>query len=134
MSYMSGTSEESRYFLHNIRKYNSCFNMTSFGATSRVAEPGFMSTFKIQGQIYHKAGSLLSLPDETPSFLQIYFAGDEDREVDQRCTNIPGTKRHIVLNLQTFLHHNNLLLNIFKMSLDKMRRMNTKLLYDQIGH
>jgi hypothetical protein len=79
-----------------------------------------MPTFKIQGQIYHKAGSLLPLPDETPSFLQIYFVGDEDREVDQRCTNIPGTRRHIVLNLQRFLHQNNLLVNIFKMSLDKM--------------
>jgi hypothetical protein len=116
---MSGTSEESKHFLHNIRKYNSCFNMTSFG-TSTVAEPGFMTTFKIQGQIYHKAGSLLPLPDKTPSLLQIYFVGDEEREVDQRCTNIPGTRRHIVLNLQRFLHQNNLLVNIFKTSLDKM--------------
>jgi hypothetical protein len=50
---MSGTSEESKHFLHNIRKYNSCFNMTSFGATSTVAEPGFMPTFKIQGASFH---------------------------------------------------------------------------------
>jgi hypothetical protein len=94
--------------------------MTSFGATSTVAEPGFMPTFKIQGQIYHKAGSLLPLPDERPSFLQIYFVGDEEREVDQRCTNIPGIRRHIVLNLQRFLHQHNLLVNILKTSIDKM--------------
>jgi hypothetical protein len=46
--------------------------------------------------------------------------GDEDREADQRCSNIPGTKRHIVLNLQRFLHRNKLLVNIFKTSLEKM--------------
>ncbi|CAF1609374.1 unnamed protein product [Rotaria magnacalcarata] len=30
-SLMSGTTPESKHFLDNIRKYNSCFQMTSFG-------------------------------------------------------------------------------------------------------
>jgi hypothetical protein len=29
LSYMSRTSEETKHFLHNIRKYNSCFKMTA---------------------------------------------------------------------------------------------------------
>jgi hypothetical protein len=79
-----------------------------------------MPTFKIQGQISHKARSLLPLHGETSKFLQIYFMGDVDREVDQRCNNIPGTRRHIVLNLQRCLHQHNNLVNIFKTSLDQM--------------
>jgi hypothetical protein len=46
--------------------------------------------------------------------------GDEEREVDQRCTNIPGTRHHIALNLQRFLHQNYLLVNIFRTLLEKM--------------
>ena len=49
---------ESRHFLDNIRKYNSCFQMTSFGTAKEVSEPGYMPTFKIQGQVYHTVGSL----------------------------------------------------------------------------
>ena len=45
--------------------------MTSFGVTKETQEPGYMPTFKIQGQIYHSAGSLLPLPEEDPRSLQI---------------------------------------------------------------
>jgi hypothetical protein len=62
---------ESKNFLGDIRKHNSCFQMTSFGATFVVEQPRFPSTFTVRGQIYHKASSLLSLPDQTPKFLQL---------------------------------------------------------------
>jgi hypothetical protein len=114
LSYMSGTSVESKHFLQNKRKYNYCFQMTSFGATATIERSSFMLTFKIPKQIYHKAGSLLPLPDGPAKTLQINFVGDEEREVDQRCANIPGTRRHIVLNLQRCLHRHNELVNIFK--------------------
>ena len=51
-SYMSGETPESQHFLQNIRRYNACFQMTSFGATC-VHEK---DVFKVQGQIYHKVG------------------------------------------------------------------------------
>jgi hypothetical protein len=41
-----GNTTVSHYFLGNIWKYNSCFQMTSFGP-DEVREPGFMPTFKI---------------------------------------------------------------------------------------
>lgn len=53
---LAGTSSQSKLFLRKIRKFNSCFQMTSFGATKIVHnEDGrnFESTFKIQGQVYH---------------------------------------------------------------------------------
>ena len=56
--------------------------MTSFGATKIVhIEDGrnFESTFKIQGQVYHR------IPDADPKFLQIYFMGDEEQQIHTRC-------------------------------------------------
>lgn len=37
-------------FMNGIRKYNSCFQMTSFGA-KQIVKDGFMPTFKVQGQV-----------------------------------------------------------------------------------
>ncbi|KAI6647773.1 hypothetical protein LOD99_8488 [Oopsacas minuta] len=79
---MLGETSESRHFLENIRKYNSCFQMTSFGVTKETRESGYMPTFKTQGQVYHTAGSLLPLPDEHPQFLQIYFMGNDANETN----------------------------------------------------
>ncbi|RCN48933.1 hypothetical protein ANCCAN_05042 [Ancylostoma caninum] len=120
LSYMPGTTTESKHFLQNIRRYNSCFQMTSFGTTATVQEGGFMPTFKVKGQIYHRVGSLLPLPSETPKFLQIYFMGDEEQEVNQRCENTDGTRRNIVLNLQRMFHQHNNLVKVFKTALERM--------------
>ncbi|XP_025207742.1 uncharacterized protein LOC112603419 [Melanaphis sacchari] len=42
----------SKHFFDNSRRYNTLFQMTSFGA-NEVAEGNFMSSFKIQGQVHH---------------------------------------------------------------------------------
>ncbi|KAJ4447434.1 hypothetical protein ANN_09441 [Periplaneta americana] len=120
LPYMCGTTAESKLFLQNIKRYNSGFQITSFGATSIVEETGFMPTFKVQGQIYHTAGSILPLPDENLKFLQIYFMGDEKLEADPRCDNIPGTVRDIVLNMRKILHEHDHLIIIFKTALKRM--------------
>ncbi|GBN16940.1 hypothetical protein AVEN_253638-1 [Araneus ventricosus] len=85
-----------------------------------IGRSGFETTFKVQGQIYHKAGSLLPLPSENAKFLQTYFIGDEEREVNQRCDNISGVRRDIVLNLQRMFHENNQLIKTFKTALEDM--------------
>ena len=41
--------------------------MTSFGA-KQIIEDGFMSTFKVKGQVYHLIGSLQALPQKTLNF------------------------------------------------------------------
>ena len=119
-SLMSGTTATSKDFLENLRKYNSCFQMTSFGGTNEVCEPGFVPTFKVQGQVYHRVGSLLPSTNEEPQFLQIYFMGDEQQEARQRCNNIPGTRQDIVIDLQRMLHKYNSYVRIFKSTLQKM--------------
>ena len=57
-SLFKGDSNKSRHFLNNITYYNSIFQMTSFGATDKINLGGFKSTFKVQGQVYHRLGSL----------------------------------------------------------------------------
>ncbi|GFY07986.1 uncharacterized protein TNCV_2580181 [Trichonephila clavipes] len=47
---LGGSTVESRHFLSNIRKYNYCFQMTSFGAEIMTAQS--MSTFKIKKNKY----------------------------------------------------------------------------------
>jgi hypothetical protein len=119
-SLMSGITPESKHFLDNIRKYNSCFQMTSFGASEEVFESGFMPTFKVQGQVYHRVGSLLPPSNEEHKFLQIYFMGDERKEVQQRCKNMPGVRVDIVKKLQQMLHQHNIYVDFFKTALQRM--------------
>lgn len=45
-SLLSGQEPRSKYFLQNIQKYNSAFQMTSFGANV-IEERGFNPTFKV---------------------------------------------------------------------------------------
>lgn len=112
-------SNESRRFLNRIRKYNCCFQMTSFGVDNEIIMPGFSTTFTIQGQIYHRIGSLLPTDDQ-PKFLQIYFMGDENSEVDRRCQNIQGVERDTVLKIQRMLHDNKILIKTFTTALERM--------------
>ena len=77
-SLLSYETAASRHFLDNIRCYNSCFQMTSFGADREVNHTGFSPSFIIQGQVYHKIGTLLPLANEEHKFLQIYFMGNND--------------------------------------------------------
>lgn len=119
---ISGVGEESKLFLRKIRKFNSCFQMTSFRATKIVTNRdddgrNFETTFTVQGQVYHQIGSLNAMPGKTPKFLQIYFMGNEEDAVDVRCqhNHIEHIQeRAIVASLQTFLEDNNLLLQLFK--------------------
>ncbi|XP_063929850.1 uncharacterized protein LOC135142114 [Zophobas morio] len=85
LTYVAGVTRESKQFLQHIRKYNSCFQMTSFGATNIVRYNNFMPTFKVQGQVYHQIGTLLPVSKEDPQFLQIYFMDNVEKEIDRRC-------------------------------------------------
>lgn len=105
-SLLLGEHPNSGHFLNNIRSYNSCFQMTSFGATE-MALPGFMPTFRVQGQVYHRIGSLMPLQNEQHQFLQIYFIGDEQAQAERRHEVAPLTRRPLIEELQTMLHRCN---------------------------
>ena len=78
-----------------------------------------MPTFKFQGQIYHRVGSLLPTSGADPQLLQIYFMGDAATEANQRCSRVPGTRLDIVTQLQHFFHVN-VYVPLFKTALERM--------------
>ena len=73
--------------------------MTSFGATN-IVSANYMPTFKVQGQIYHHAGSLLLLPNADHKYLQIYFMGNTNEQIKRRFQLSMATKREIFAQLQ----------------------------------
>lgn len=62
---------DSNHFWDLIRTYNSLLSMTSIGCRvdERINNVSAPYTFRISGEIYHRIGSLLPLPDCRPSFL-----------------------------------------------------------------
>ena len=72
-SLLSGQHPRSREFLDNARKYNSCFQMTSFGGkdVNHAGTRGWMPTFWSSGHVYHNIGSMQPAAGQAPQFLQI---------------------------------------------------------------
>ena len=68
-----GTNTAGKHFLTSIRKYNSAFQMTSFGC-NEITMAGFNPSFRVQGQVYHRIGSLVPSTGESPKFSQIYLS------------------------------------------------------------
>ncbi|XP_018496845.1 uncharacterized protein LOC108864893 [Galendromus occidentalis] len=93
--------------------------MTSFGATGIIRE-SFIPTFKIQGQVYHRHGSLLPLPETDHQFPQICFMGNVEEQVDQRCRIHTGTDREIVAFLQKLFHQHSTMVKLFMIALERM--------------
>lgn len=113
---LTGSHPYSSNFLNNIRKYNSLFQMTSFGAKV-VRESNFMPTFKIEGQVYHKIGSLLPEQGKNPQFLQIYFISDAD-QLSLRSNIAPTLKVDLIHECQILLNNNNNYITSFKNNME----------------
>jgi hypothetical protein len=123
-SLLTGDDDKAIHFKNHIRKYNSCFIMTSFGTTEEIREPGYMPTFKIQGQVNHKIGSLMPTEEEDPKFLQIYFVKDTNRQADIRIGHLAQTKKNIELKLQDMLHQKNKYVKDFKYAAKNRKAVN----------
>ncbi|XP_054722399.1 uncharacterized protein LOC129232184 [Uloborus diversus] len=115
----SEESTDAKHFVRNFRRYNACFSMTSFGAEKEVKEAGFMPTLKVQGQVYHRVGSLEPSENERPKFLQVYFISDTE-QLTQRCKYIENIKPKLVSQLQAMLHQENNYVRDFKMTMEKL--------------
>jgi hypothetical protein len=118
-SLMSEDTPQSRNFLQNIRVYNSAFQMTSFGG-NEIREGAYMPTFKIQGQVYHLIGSLLPPLGQPPSFLQIYFVGDDQVQLGRRQHLFQDLEPDLLAALQTMLQNNNAYLISFKTAIESL--------------
>jgi len=74
-------SPRSVLFHANLRHYNNSFLFTSNGIiiNTRGSKHG-PPVFVIQGQMHHKAGSLLAVPGVKPTFLQLFMFAIDDQE------------------------------------------------------
>jgi hypothetical protein len=80
-----GVGRKSRYFLQNIRAFNSMFAFTSIGGRIDISRNRGKAppVFIMNGENYHQIGSLLPLPGKSPKFAQLYIY-DTDNEVANR--------------------------------------------------
>lgn len=77
-------------------------------------------TSQIQGQICHRIGSLQPIEDAHHKFLQIYFMGNMEEQLDRRQGINTATKRAILQDLQQMLHEHHALVRLFKTALERM--------------
>ena len=110
-----GIDSNGKHFLANIRKYNSVFQMTSFGC-NEVSMAGFNPSFRIQGQVYHLIGSIVPTQGESPKFAQIYFVGDEDVKVATRSAIVDGWKPDIIRGINRLLHESHHYVEMFEVA------------------
>ena len=104
--------------------------MTSFGADRRIFEHGFMQTFKIQGQVYHRIGPLALQAGTEPSFLQIYFMEDQAQQVECRLHSQSSPShlmRPTLFSIQEMLREYNPNVSLFKTALEKNLPQNKKM-------
>ncbi len=92
---------EQKEFLDNIRAYNNALALSSIGCDEKYV-PGFNPTFKIQGKVFHRIGSLKPNEGEIPKFAQLYFH-DSDNEVANRLHHNPHLNEDILSKLQECL-------------------------------
>ncbi|XP_030246683.1 uncharacterized protein LOC115565616 [Drosophila navojoa] len=77
---------------------------------------------KIQGQNCHRIESLQPIEDAQHKFLQIYFMGNMEEQLDRRQEINTAMKRAILQDLQQMLHEHHELVKLFKTALERMLR------------
>jgi hypothetical protein len=71
--------------MENIRSFNSMFAFTSMGGKidSSMNSGNAPPTFVLNGENYHRIGSLLPMEGDEPKFAQLYVY-DTDNEIKNR--------------------------------------------------
>jgi hypothetical protein len=81
--------KRSKFFLDNIRSFNSMFAFTSMGGkiSTSMNKGNSPPVFVMNGENYHHIGSLLPLPGERPKFAQLYIY-DTNNEISNRMSAV----------------------------------------------
>ena len=102
------STSRGQQFLKNSRKYNQAFNMTSFRSDWKPPpSDGWMPTFKVGGHVYHTIGPMTAREGQPPSFLQIFFTGNPEQQVNQRLQINDGCDKPTLEIIQDYLHQHN---------------------------
>lgn len=117
---LENNDEDCQHFRDHIRGYNSALSFTSLGVKldqNLLNQRLGAYCFRIQGNLYHLMGSMMSLTNETPKFTQLYVI-DTANEIDNRMIHTPNLKKHVLKNLQEMLHQENLFVKFYKNAFD----------------
>jgi hypothetical protein len=113
---MSGKHKHSKNFLENIRSFNSALAFASMGANI-APPPGYGPyCFRINGQIYHRAGALHPDNAEQRKFAQLYILDPE--EAGNQRLRIQENKKcnpELMLELSRFMETENPFVGACKM-------------------
>ncbi|KAF7127851.1 hypothetical protein RHSIM_Rhsim11G0017500 [Rhododendron simsii] len=96
-----GNDDQSRSFRHHTRAYSAANAFTSLGATldARVLGGKGPTSFTIYGELRHRTGSLLSLPEHDAAYAQLYVY-DPDSALAIRNRRNPQLRRDVLQTIQ----------------------------------
>jgi hypothetical protein len=108
-------------FRDQIRMYNSVLAFTLFGAKvdESVTRGIGPYSFRIQGELYHKIGSMCPVEGQHPQFTQLYIYDTED-EHQNRHVVMPSLDPTTLDRLLTMMYNINPYVEVFKMARDMM--------------
>ena len=101
-----GTSPHSLEFKTNVCQYNATFVFTSLGANidhTVITGTGPYS-FRISGELYHRASALLPIPNQAPSFAQLYIHDPNQQLHYREGNNNNELSRSVMTIIQGVLH------------------------------
>ena len=117
------TSPHSLEFKTNIHQCNATFAFTSLGANidhSVITGTGPYS-FRISGQLYHRVSALLPIPNQAPSFAQLYIH-DPNQQLDYReGNNDHSLSRPVMTIIQGVLHLSHPYVELYKQAYQILR-------------
>ncbi|GJS12586.1 hypothetical protein Tco_0407058 [Tanacetum coccineum] len=96
----------SKHYIQNIRRYNMMFSFTSMGAKvdESINKGKGPYIYRIQGQYFHRMGSLVPVNSTTPKFCQLYIY-DTENEVSNIINANSGKTREISNKKKDQLNH-----------------------------
>lgn len=109
-----GQTSDSNHFKVNIRQYNAAFAMASIKSNLPTLPPGVF-TYRVQGQVYTKIGSLRPIDGDKPQYSQLYIIEDE-AAIEERLSDSRNSacRNNIMRSLQTMLNDLNPFVRVYK--------------------
>ena len=74
----------------------------------------------MSSKVYHRAGGFRAEDGEPEKFLQIYFMGSPEEEVNRRLGYNPNLRENVVFSIQEALHETNPYVQQFKSAIESM--------------
>ena len=124
-----GNGRRSKNYLKNIRLYNSMFAFTSMGekVDKEINNRSGPYVFKMNGQNYHRIGTLQPEEGDKPRWAQLYIYDTENEVRNRISASTTSTEKrdsidpHIVEGLKNMLDRDNILAKTFRMARDRFK-------------